>query len=67
MPKELYNTYYKMSKSIDNNKTSEVFKRYKKMMDDNIDHNLDKIKEQDENLKTKYLDFIHALVNKKLL
>ena len=28
MPKELYNTYYNMSISIDNNKTSEVFKRY---------------------------------------
>ena len=50
MPKELYNTYYNMSVSIDNNKTSEVFKRYKKMLDDNIDQNLDRIKEQDDNL-----------------
>jgi len=67
MPKELYNTYYNMSVSIDNNKTSEVFKRYKKMLDDNIDQNLDRIKEQDDNLKTKYLDLIHALIKKKLV
>ena len=67
MPKELYNTYYNMSISIDNNRTSEVFKKYKLMLDDNIEQNLDKIKEQDENLKTKYLDLIHALVNKKLV
>ena len=37
------------------------------MLDDNIEQNLDKIKEQDENLKTKYLDLIHALVNQKLI
>ena len=67
MPKELYNTYYNMSISIDNNKTSEVFKRYKKMLDENIEQNLDKIKEQDDNLKTKYLDLIHALIKKKLV
>jgi hypothetical protein len=67
MPKELYNTYYNMSISIDNNRTSEVFKKYKLMLDDNIEQNLDKIKEQDENLKTKYLDLIYALVNQKLI
>ena len=67
VPKELYNYYYNMRNAIERKTTSNFdFKKYKKLLDVKTERNLQISQEQDDKLKTKYLDLVHTLIKKKL-
>ena len=67
VPKELYNTYYNMRVNIENkNRNSNIFKKYKIILDKNLEENLIKSKEQDEKLKSKYYDLVQVMIKKQL-
>ena len=68
VPKELYNYYYNMRNAIERKTTSNFdFKKYKKLLDVKTERNLQISQEQDDKLKTKYLDLVHTLIKKKLI
>ena len=65
-PKELYNSYYNMSVAIDRNiQTTDVFKKYKMMLNKNTEQNLELSRKQDEKLKTSHLDLVYTLINQR--
>ena len=65
--KELYNSYYNMRINIERKDQHEsIYKKYINMIDKNLEQNLEKGKEQDQNLKTTYLDLVDVMIKKKL-
>ena len=67
VPKDLYNYYYNMSNAIERKTKSNLdFQKYKKLLDKKTEHNLEINQEQDEKLKSKYLDLVHTLIKRKL-
>jgi len=65
--KELYNTYYNMRVNLENkNRSGNIFKKYKIILDKNMEENLIKSKEQDEKLKANYYDLVQVMIKKQL-
>ena len=66
-PKELYNSYINMKTSIERkNRTGGIFKKYMNFLNKDLEIKLEKSKEQDEKLKTKYYDLVQIIIKKKL-
>ena len=66
-PKELYNSYINMKTSIERkNRTGGIFKKYINFLNKDLEIKLEKSKEQDEKLKTKYYDLVQIIIKKKL-
>ena len=66
-PKELYNSYFNMSLSIERCHAPEtIFKKYKSSMDDSLRKKIGKSHEQDDELKNKYFDFMQMIIKKKI-
>jgi len=66
-PKELYNSYFNMRIALERKNTSRsLFKKYMNMLDKSFENKLEKGKEQDQKLKTKYYELAQVMVKKKL-
>jgi hypothetical protein len=66
-PKELYSSYINMKTSIERkNRTGGIFKKYINFLNKDLEIKLEKSKEQDEKLKTKYYDLVQIIIKKKL-
>ena len=66
-PKELYNSYINMKMALDRrSKEGNIFKKYIGILDKSFEDKIEKNKEQDENLKSKYYDLVQVLIKKKL-
>ena len=56
-----------MRNAIERKTTSNFdFKKYKQLLDVKTERNFQISQEQDDKLKTKYLDLVHTLIKKKL-
>ena len=63
--KELYNSYYNMRKYIERkDQHGSIYKKYINMIDKTLEKNLEKGKEQDQNLKKKYHDLVEVMIKK---
>ena len=66
-PKELYNSYFNMRLALERkNSSGSLFKKYMNMLDKSFEDKLEKGKEQDQKLKTKYYELAQVMVKKKL-
>ena len=66
-PKELYNSFFNLRLAIERkSQTGSIFKKYMNMLDKSLENKLEKSKEQDEKLKTKYYDLAEVMVKKQL-
>ena len=66
-PKELYNSYYNMKESIERCQAPEkIFKKYKSNMGESLRKKIGKSNDQDEELKSKYYDFMQMIIKKKI-
>ena len=66
-PKELYNSYYNMKESIERCHAPEtIFKKYKNNMDESLKKKIGKSNDQDDELKSKYFDFMQMIIKKKI-
>ena len=62
-PKELYNSYYNMSLSIERCHAPEtIFRKYKSNMGDSLRNKIGKSQDQDDELKNKYFDFMQMII-----
>ena len=66
-PKELYNSYYNMKESIERCHAPEtIYRKYKNNMGDSLKKKIGKSNDQDEELKSKYFDFMQMIIKKKI-
>ena len=66
-PKELYNSYYNMSISIERCHAPEtIYRKYKSNMWDSLRKKIGKSQDQDDELKNKYFDFMQMIIKKKI-
>ena len=66
-PKELYNSYYNMSISIERCHAPEtIYRKYKSNMGDSLRKKIGKSQDQDDELKNKYFDFMQMIIKKKI-
>ena len=66
-PKELYNSYYNMSLSIERCHAPEtIYRKYKSNMGDSLRKKIGKSQDQDDELKNKYFDFMQMIIKKKI-
>ena len=66
-PKELYNSYYNMKESIERCHAPEtIYRKYKSNMGDSLKKKIGKSNEQDDELKSKYFNFMQMIIKKKI-